>query len=496
MVFHSYTFLFLFLPTVLFLNWIAAALKKRSAKILVICAANIAFYASWGVDFLPFLIGAAVLNFSCSTLICYLKRIGEKSWAARIAALGVSLNVAFLVLIKYQSEIAALVDDSKGWTAIYFPIGISFITFIQIAYLIETYVYDDDKADAATYFAFSTFFPFITSGPIVSARETLPQIQNGTSEHLTFSGVTSAIALFTIGLFKKLVIADTLAPYADAAFGAAAAGQSLSIGSAWSGALAYAFQLYFDFSGYCDMAIALGFLLGVRLPLNFNSPFRSSNVAEFWQRWHMTLTRFITNYLYLPFSLKLARMSDTFTSRQARFLITTAGPIILVFLIAGVWHGTGWTFVLYGLYWGVVIALYHWFRSMTSILLPRVLSCALTMLVVLVALVIFRSENIGSIQSMLASMFNFGASSAQGNLDPLLVILLTTLGVAVIALPNSQQIVGNPNLTLDEIEPMPYQWQKNLLWRPSAMWGIGLASMLVAAVLMGGGPSHFLYYRF
>lgn len=496
MVFHSYTFLFLFLPAVLFLNRIAAALKKPSAKILAICAANIAFYASWGVEFLPFLIGTAVLNFSCRTLICYSKRIGKRSWAAGATALGVSLNVAFLALIKYQSEIAALLGDSKGWTAIYFPIGISFITFIQIAYLIEAYVYDDDQEDAATYFAFSTFFPFITSGPIVSARETLPQLQNGTSEHLTFSGVSSAIALFTIGLFKKLVIADTLAPYADAAFSAAAAGQSLSIGSAWSGALAYAFQLYFDFSGYCDMAIALGFLLGVRLPLNFNSPFRSSNVAEFWQRWHMTLTRFITSYLYLPLALKLARTSDTIAGRQARFLITTAGPVIVVFAVAGVWHGTGWTFVLYGLYWGVAIALYHWFRSMTDILLPRALSCSLTMLVILVALVIFRSENIESIQSMLASMFNVGASSAQGNLDPLLVVFLAILGIVVIAFPNSQQIVGNPNLTLDEIEPVPYQWQKKLLWRPSAMWGITLASMLVAAILMGGGPSHFLYYRF
>lgn len=495
MVFHSYLFLFLFLPVVLSLYWLIGHWKRPTYKVTLIAAAGIVFYASWGMHFLPFILGSAVINYSLSRWIFRLKKSGRTKLATQVMATGIALNVVFLMLIKYQAGLAEIFGISSEITGQYFPIGISFVTFIQIIYLFESYVHADRHETAMTYLAFSTFFPFVTSGPIVSARDTMSQIAKSERQPLSFEDVTAALALFSIGLFKKLVIADSLAPYADKAFGAAGAATVLSTLDAWTGAITYSFQLYFDFSGYCDMAVALGFLLGVRLPLNFNSPFKSLNVAEFWQRWHMTLTRFITNYLYFPVATRLARASRTIEREQVHFFVATAIPILLVFLVAGAWHGTGWTFVIYGLYWGVVLSLYYWVSSLGEIRLPSVVSRGITMLVVLFALVIFRSDSMDSLSYMLRSMFSL-TFTPESILDTPLLFILIFVTIITFWFPNSQQIAGSPNLTLDAIEPLTYQWHQRLVWRPTTVGAILLGGILITSVLVGGGSSSFLYYKF
>ena len=263
------------------------------------------------------------------------------------------------------------------------------------------------------YLLFASFFPCVTAGPIVLQRDMLPQLASARPAGLDSTRIAVALTVFGIGLFKKLILADSIAPFADGVFDGAAAGLPVAAALAWIGALAYTLQLYFDFSAYCDMALGIAYLFGLRLPLNFNSPLKACSITDFWRRWHMTMTRFFTSYLYAPIAMPLTRRAlQRAHGRTARFLLATALPVVATFVLAGLWHGAGWTFVVFGLIHGLALAVNHGWREARLPALPPAAGWLLTMAVVIAGLVFFRAADVPTALGLLASMAGLGTADA------------------------------------------------------------------------------------
>jgi alginate O-acetyltransferase complex protein AlgI len=492
MLFQSYGFVFAFLPLVV----LACQLLRQPRldarwRTYVLVAASLFFYGFLSPSSLPFLLVSCAMNFALGRLILR-ARDGSRPTRGQLTAFGVALNVALLAALKYAPAL--------GWAGLpagYFPLGASFITFIQIIYLFETSSGGLRRLSLAEYLQLSTFFGYATSGPVVNATDVVAEHDSPENRHrLASELVMAAVALFAMGLFKKLVIADSLAPYASAVFDAAQKGSALSGGDAWLGSILYMLQLYFDFSGYSDMAVAIGCLVGMRLPLNFNSPFKATSVMDYWRRWHMTLTRFITRYLYLPLAVTITRWSNDrrIAAEAPRFALTVALPILAAFVVAGVWHGNGWTFLVYGLYWGVALSVYQAWDRFARVRLPQVLAWALTMLTALGSLVIFRSSSLDAAGVILQAALRPRAGAAD-LLPPAIGMLVACMVAALVALPNSQQILGRYRLSSDEVEGPIGRWSW-LAWSATPAGAVVLGVTLIAALLMGGGPTQFLYYKF
>lgn len=485
MLFQSYAFIFGFLPAVVLgCHLLGGPGIDRRWRIWLLVVASLVFYGVLSPASLPF------LALSCSVNFILARRA--------LAGAAVVFNVLLLLAFKYSAEL--------GWAGGYLPLGASFITFIQIVYQIETLNAGLRRLSLPEYLQVSTFFGYVTSGPVISPAEMVAQQDHAAiavfdarpdGEHLL-----AGTALFALGLFKKLVIADPLAPHAAAVFDAAQAGQALSAADAWTGGALYMLQLYFDFSGYSDMAIAVGALVGLRLPLNFNSPFKATTVMDYWRRWHMTLTRFITHYLYLPLAVRAARWlgaredAGRAVGELPRFALAVALPTVFAFTVAGVWHGNGWTFFFYGLYWGVVLTAYQAWSRYSPLRLPLLLAWALTMVCALVSLVIFRSPSVDAAGRILQGALGLGAVSGAGAplLPAGLALVVVVLTAALVLLPNSQQLLRRYCLSSDEVEAPPrLAW---LAWTATPAGAVSLGVTLAAALLMGGGPTQFLYYKF
>lgn len=510
MLFQSYAFIFGFLPAVVLgCHLLGRPGIDRRWRLWLLVVASVVFYGVLSPASLPFLALSCTVNFMLAR--------------RALAGAAVAFNVLLLLAFKYSAEL--------GWAGGYFPLGASFITFIQIVYQIETLNAALRRLSLPEYLQVSTFFGFVTSGPVISPAEVVAQ-QDANADAATAAGsrpdgehLLAGVALFALGLFKKLVIADPLAPHAAAVFDAAQAGQALTAGDAWTGGTLYMLQLYFDFSGYSDMAVAVGALVGLRLPLNFNSPFKATTVMDYWRRWHMTLTRFITHYLYLPLAVRATRWlgareeardkargnkggnegendggaEAAATGQVPRFMLTVALPTIAAFTVAGVWHGNGWTFFLYGLYWGVVLTAYQAWSRYSPLRLPAPLAWALTMVCALVSLVIFRSPTVGAAGRILQSAVGLGAVPGAGHgatalLPAGLALVVLALIAALVLLPNSQQLLRGYRLSSDEVEPPPRL--AGLAWTATPAGAVALGITLAAALLMGGGPTQFLYYKF
>ncbi|WP_394829063.1 MBOAT family O-acyltransferase [Pendulispora albinea] len=496
MFFQSYGFIFLFLPALLGGLALATrfgATRRHVTGMLIV--ASLIFYGQLSPRSLPFLL----LSYAANFLFCHLVQTAKASGTPGLfgrtpgffAGVGVTFHIAALVVFKCSTEL--------GWS--HFPIGASFVTFIHIMLLVEILNGTLDRIDATEHLLVSTFFPYVTSGPLVGGSEIVSQVRTGeTTDPPRFERVVAGAMLFAIGLFKKLLVADSLGPYASRVFDIAQSGRAMTSHDAWCGSLAYMFQLYFDFSGYSDMAVAIGYMVGIKLPLNFNSPFKATTVLEYWQRWHMTLTRFITQYLYLPIAIKATRWADDrgIESESLRFVLTVLVPTIVAFAIAGVWHGNGWTFALYGLYWGAALSVFHTWKRAFDTRLPRPVAWLLTMLTALGSLVIFRSESVAASARIMKAAFSPSAASAESVASSPLpagfAFILAAIGAAVVILPNSQQILHRYAVSRDDVEPHAgLSW---LAWRPTTVGAIGLAVVLTVSLLMASGPQQFLYYKF
>lgn len=513
MLFNSPEFLFGFLPLVLGVYYALGRLgADRPVYFLV--AASLFFYGWWKPAYL-LLIGASIV---CNYAIGRLILTGADHWRKPLLILGVTGNLAAIGYFKYAQFITQNIDAlfATNYTVenIVLPLAISFFTFQQIAFLVDAYQGKVQNIALSRYGLFVLFFPQLIAGPIVHHRQMMPQFAHGVARGEAGHNINRGVTLFSIGLFKKIVLADTLAIIADPAFAMAAAQQAMTPLDAWAGALAYTFQLYFDFSGYSDMALGLAIMFGIRLPLNFYSPYKARSIIDFWRRWHITLSSFLRDYVYIP-------LGGNRRGRPRRYL-----NLLLTMLLGGLWHGAGWSFVIWGGLHGLYLAINHGWRALLAQLnMPllttanRFLAPLLTFLCVVLAWVYFRAPDLASAHHMLQAMFGT-AEGAQhlsrallGQITefPLLVVLqpvlqdaksaaiCATVALAALiafALPNPLDLMGDAHPALAEPGLQRSRSLLRLQWRPSWPWALFTASLLLTCVSFATRPSPFLYFQF
>lgn len=430
MIFSSPLFIFVFLPLT-FLVWrVLARTGKNTLLSQALVVASLVFYGSWNPKYLPLIIGSICINYGLSRLIAKTRELEDTGGRAKLwLAVGVLFNLGLLITFKYTDFFLSNLNILSGGEGPFLlhltlPLGISFFTFQQIAFLADMHRGEVKTHNFTNYALFVSFFPQLIAGPIVHHKEMMPQFSNPKNRRLNFANISTGLFIFGIGLFKKVVLADSFSPWVAGGFDSLGPFSTID---AWSAALCYTLQIYFDFSGYTDMATGAALLFNIRLPLNFNSPYKSRNIAEFWRCWHITLGRWLRDYLYLP--LGGNRISSLCTLRN----------LFIVMLLGGLWHGAGWTFVLWGVLHGLALII-HTLWSRTGIPLNGLVARAITFLFVVIAWVPFRAVTFDAAQRVWTSMF------MPVKLDR--VIMPESLpwiiaGLAVVMfLPNSMQLSG------------------------------------------------------
>ncbi|WP_020562442.1 MBOAT family O-acyltransferase [Methylosarcina fibrata] len=524
MLFNSHIFIFAFLPMVFIGFYGLGRLSPRLAS-LWLALASLFFYGWWDARYVLLLLGSIGFNYAAGQAITGPGRGRTKA----ICILAVTANLLLLGYFKYFNF---FIENLNGWTnldlaapEVILPLGISFFTFTQIAFLVDAYQGKVRETDFVHYTLFVTYFPHLIAGPVLHHKEMMPQFALPGHGRIDRENVAVGLTIFILGLAKKVLIADSLAEFATPIFNAAASGGQPLLIEAWLGALAYTFQLYFDFSGYSDMAIGLSLLFNVRLPVNFASPYRATSIIEFWRRWHMTLSRFLRDYLYIP-------LGGNRKGEGRRYL-----NLMITMLLGGLWHGAGWTFVIWGGLHGFYLTVNHlwlelkrrlnWNRDSRSF---DVASAVLTFLLVVLGWVFFRAENVDAAMRMIRGMLGLnGVSvSAKMAMSPLGQMLkhagarfdgtlsltgldsgqaiLTVMLASIIAfrLPNVQSCFRQYRPVLDESamvneEHEPQRGSRAPKWwhwqpKPVHAWAAGL--LFALTLLHFTQVSEFLYFRF
>jgi D-alanyl-lipoteichoic acid acyltransferase DltB (MBOAT superfamily) len=517
MLFNSTDFLFIFLPILLLVFfWLGRFSQRLAAAWLAL--GSLFFYAWWNPVYVLLLLCSIVFNYLTGYALARASDVGSRR-RKRLLALGVTGDLILLGYYKYANFFVDTINTSLGThyglATIVLPLGISFFTFTQIAFLVDAARGKAKEFNFIHYGLFVTYFPHLIAGPVLHHKEMMPQFGQASTYRFNSTFLTVGMTMFALGLFKKVVLADGVAPYAAPIFAAAAQGDPVGLLQAWGGALAYTLQLYFDFSGYSDMAIGLSYMIGVRLPLNFNSPYKATSITDFWRRWHMTLSRFLRDYLYI--SLGGNRKGP---ARRYINLMTTM-------LLGGLWHGAGWTFVIWGGLHGLALALHQAWRSLRerlghdlnqSTALGHAASVALTFLVVVLGWVFFRATSFDAALSLVKGMFGLNGVSLPdviglrlGSLGSWLAsqgvamtpgggrnfvmtfVWIGTLLPVVFMAPNTQQIMQRYQPALDQPEsvgPARITWQANPRWALLMAWVLGCGLLSLTR------PSEFLYFQF
>jgi alginate O-acetyltransferase complex protein AlgI len=490
MLFTQFEFLFIFLPLTFggyFL--LARFVQAPVARLGWLAAASLVFYGYWDLHFVPIILISIIFNYVMGLLIARQADIKARGGLFAVAIIG---NLGALAFYKYTNFgiqiLNALTASRHPSLAIVLPLGISFFTFTQIAYLADIYGGYPHERNLVKYGLFVTYFPHLVAGPILHHREMMPQF-----------GSEDGLTILTIGLFKKSMVADSFGLIASPVFQAANSNH-LHMIDAWGGALAYSLQIYFDFSGYSDMAIGISTLFGIKLPFNFDAPYKSQSIVEFWRRWHISLSRFLRDYLYIP----LGGNRHGERSRNVNLAATM--------VLGGLWHGAGFTFILWGALHGLFLVINHRWTVLTqkhpalarltgSAWYPLAALC-LTQLAVVLAWIFFRADNPSAAIRVVRGMI--GLSSPE-KLKPAMLVdgqqmLLILAGyLACLVLPNVNAMFARWKVGLETYHN-PRPWSiLNLNWRPSVTWAVGTSLGLVIALLMNliaGDTSQFLYFQF
>lgn len=506
MVFSSLEFIYLFLPPVLLGFLVLRSLKLESAIIWWLISASLAFYAWWSPPHLLLLLGSVGFNYLVHKALLHKAVLHKRAKA--VFAFGVLVNLSLLAVFKYADFLLEnfnlVVGEDIPALGLILPLAISFYTFQQISFLHDTLVGNLVKCDFRRYVLFVTFFPQLIAGPIVMQKDTIPQFTISTFTNKTMLNILLGSTLFFIGLFKKIVIADGIAPVANAVFQVTDAGQAVPVDMAWFGALAYSFQIYFDFSGYCDMALGLALMFGIRLPVNFNSPYRALNIIDFWRRWHMTLSRFLRDYLYIPLG------------GNRGGLLGSKGNLMITMLLGGLWHGSGWNFMIWGGLHGLYLMINHvWsssafgqnIKGQTNPVIYKILSWLITIISVIIAWVFFRAETFSGAILLIGSMFAFVEVPFQFGLTPIIadlpltITLLITMTIIVVAFPNAVQMTRRYRPILSAAGDVKKLSGKllNLAWSPSPRWAVftGLVACVgLIQIYRLNGLTEFIYFNF
>ncbi|MFT6896501.1 MAG: alginate O-acetyltransferase complex protein AlgI, partial [Paraglaciecola sp.] len=478
------------------------------------------FYSWWNPAYLPLILISMLGNF-------YLGVYLNKKRSKNLLIVGIGLNLFSIAYFKYAgffiSNVNTLFDIQVNFHSIILPLAISFFTFQQIAYLVDSYRGETQESDPLNYALFITFFPQLIAGPIVHHKEMLPQFSSNKSI-LTAENFIIGISIFSLGFFKKTVLADGIAPFSNKIFLLAEAGETIDILTAWAGALAYTFQLYFDFSGYSDMAIGLARIFGIILPLNFYSPYKATNISEFWRRWHMTLSRFLRDYIYIPLG----------GNRKGE--ISRYKNLFATMLLGGMWHGAGWNFIIWGALHGIYLAICHSFGKINipifnfvPRLLKKYLAWLITMIAVVVGWVFFRAVSFDAALNMLQGMSGMNGmsvpigifvrmgdsmqqvltsigitSSSMGGSDFIKVWLWVIISlIIVLVFPNTQDIFSKNSGSLNHLSFVKkdtfwpfYRLAKKIIWKQNLRWAFISACLFTLGILTLGQVSEFLYFQF
>jgi alginate O-acetyltransferase complex protein AlgI len=522
MLFNSAAFLFLFLPAALITFYALGSRWPFGAK-LSLSFFSLLFYTVWRPAYLPILLFSIVFNYIVGVAIIDADEQSRELRKQVLLVIGLVTDVALLFVFKYSNfMVANLIDVGFHLKPLHIilPLAISFFTFQKIAWLVDCARGEAKRISFFDFVLFASFFPQLIAGPIVHYSEVVPQFKQKRFGRFNGRELLVGLTIFGIGLFKKTVLADSVATFADPFFHLAAAKTNLTVQSAWLAAITYTIQLYMDFSGYSDMAIGLGRILGVKLPLNFHSPLRASSIIDYWRRWHMTLQRFVVSYLYQPIAISATRRTiDMDLGRWASFLLAVILPSMITFLLLGIWHGAGWTFVVFGALHAAYIAVNQLWREWKSrthfdssepglewIGRYRVIfgfaAWTLTIVCVLVGNVVFRASNLDAAVSIWRSMVGV-VPAGQIAMAPVAMTngygaMILLCGLLIFLFPNTQQIMS-------KYAPA-YNWAD---WKAVGIplvrlrWRLGLAGiafsaavLAVGVIFVNRGPSTFIYFNF
>ena len=489
MLFNSIEFIFAFLPITIVVYFLLLRWRLTVAARSWLLVASLFFYSWWDVRYLPLILGSILFNYTIGGLLADYDGLGRKVVSKRaIFIFGVAANVLLLCGFKYLDffigNTNALLGTSLPLLRIILPLGISFFTITQIAFLVDAYEGLVEERNLLNYALFVTFFPHLLAGPILHHKEMMPQFERLRNKVINWKNLYLGLALFFIGLFKKVVLADQFATWATPGFDTAS---SLHFFAAWFTSLSYTFQLYFDFSGYSDMAVGVGWMFNIRLPINFNSPYKATGIIDFWKRWHITLTNFVTTYLYTPILRSFSRI--TFTGSMA--------ATFLAMLISGFWHGAGWNYVVWGGMHGAGLVVNHVWRR-KKLIMPHFVAWFITFNFVNISFVFFRAKSWEGAQKVLEGMAGLNGVMLHRSLGKFQV--LQDLGVkfglwlepingndrtyamviaamlVVVSARNAQQVVER--------------------LRPNWQWALCLLTVAVWLLMDMGKVSEFLYFQF
>ncbi len=531
MLFNSTLFLLLFLPVSLIVYFLLGYYRMNAAKFWL-AFLSFVFYGWWNPSYLLLLALSILFNYCFGYCI---QLFQDKPKISRwILAAGITGNLGTLFYYKYLLTLLNWFHEmgvyhGPDWGALILPLGISFFTFTQIGFLVDTQGGIAKERGFLEYVLFVTFFPHLFAGPILHHREIMPQFSKKETYFLNWNNLAVGLGIFIIGLAKKVLIADQIAPIANDIFRHTAEKHVLE---AWTGVLAYSFQLYFDFAGYSEMALGLARMFNVKFPANFDSPYKSKNIIDFWQRWHISLTRYLTLYLYNPLSLWIMRRRAAKGMALLRpqettwegFFMMLALPTLYTMILAGVWHGAGFQFFIFGLLHGLYLCINHAWRffgpkqSKTPLKtlvswLDGAWKWGLTYFAVLIAQIFFRAKTAKDAWQLIQCLFGRGTGDSPGGATGVLESILdyfgtpvpywnysnslVTLGVLfvfILVMPNVLQIYDREEASLTKLRSAPALFQ--FQFRPNVLWGFLLAVLALITLLMVTGNSEFLYFRF
>ena len=499
MLFNSYLFIFAFIPLTLLLTGMARKFAGIRAASAVLVAASLFFYAYHSPLKLFSLIGGSILANYILTHFIINAKDRKRYW---LTVIGIVANLILLAYFKYTNFFIENVEMVTGanfhFAKIILPIGISFFTFQQVAYCIDTYSGKIKDRDFLSYALFVAFFPQLIAGPIVHHGQVIKQYSADSFARINWENILIGASIFGLGLFSKKILADSFAGYATPMFVSVDTGTALSFIQAWKGALSYTFQIYFDFAGYSTMAVGLGRMFGVKLPVNFFSPYKSLNIVDFWRRWHITLSTFLRDYLYFPLG----------GNRKGQ--VRRYGNLAATMVLGGLWHGASWNFVIWGSLHGLYLVINHgWHalvkRNETAAKIKNmpgftIMAWLITFIAVVIAWVGFRAMTLGGNVSMLASMFGghgFGNIMADlKSFDLKFWVFLAAGFLITLGMPNMAQIFGKVRATYEEHEPSKAFGVIKVSYSPTLVWTLIMAAIAGIGVFYLSPTTEFLYWAF
>tara|TARA_Y100000591_G_scaffold331129_1_gene364087 strand:- start:646 stop:1980 length:1335 start_codon:yes stop_codon:yes gene_type:complete len=434
MLFHSPFFLFLFLPVILSLYFLTSKYSKSAYEYILVFA-GIFFYAYWDIFLSPIIIGSIIFNYYFSKRI---KEITDDKSKRKLLIIAIIFNIIWLAIFKYTDFIIQnfniLFNSNIDQINLPFPLAISFVTFQTIAHLVDCYNGKIEKNNLVRYSLFIIFFPQLIAGPIVKYRHMMTQFCDDNNRNFNFKNFNLGLIIILIGLFKKIFLADNLAFIVEYGF---TNSSSLSFYESWLTSLCFTFQIYFDFSGYIDIATGIALLFNIKLPQNFDSPYKSTSIINFWQRWHITLSHFLTNYIYFPWAKSLKNVN----------FLNTMIITFLVFVIAGFWHGPSWLYVIFGSLHGLGLVVNHTFRRFLNYRMNSLLACFFTFNYVNITFVFFRSKNIEDALNILKGMFGLNGYSYPdlSNFSIYIILILFLSVIITFVFKNTNYLIENFN---------------------------------------------------